>query len=189
MRGVRRMALIAIAGVAALVVPSVGHAAKSIGPNIINNGGFEAAAGGPVTFCGPGGGPAAPPSWGAFNNGGGCTTTEVLPSTAPGGGSQMAHVVSQNDSSGLVQCCFDIDGFLVRAMIKVNSGAARVCVGILGAPPCQLYSAGPTWMKLQAVSGAGQPGQPNEIVIYTVGAADFYVDRVSVQPITLGNAA
>jgi hypothetical protein len=185
MRGSRKAALLAIAGIAALLIPNVGNAAKMIGPNIVNNPGFEAPAGGAVTSCGSGGIAVGVPGWGGFNNGPACTTTEVLPSTAPKGGAQMAHVVTANDSSGLVQCCYDIDFFQVRAAIKVNSGGAKVCVGVLGSPPCQLFYATPgVWQRMQTVSGDGSPGNPNEIVIYSIGSADFDVDLVSIREVT-----
>lgn len=154
--------------------------------NLLANGDFEAPAGVPTVLAGTGipGGSAAP-GWTTWNNVEALTTTDILPSTAPGGGSQMLHVCTTGQDCGLVQQYQDTDSgpahvtssvsvFVVRGQVGMGTGNG----GDTGDHDAVSTATG-TWEQLTAPNGVSPA---NEFIVYAVsaGGACYYVDNADV---------
>jgi len=157
--------------------------------NLIPNPGFETpttgvSPGTPVAytnFCSAGNSAAA--IWTVFVNSCGTNiSTTLVPSTLPGGGKYMMHVVTNGNANGIVHCCFTSHTkTLSSAWVYVNSGCVGMGTGNGGDTnntdemTCEIGS----WIQFKAPNGVSPA---NEFIVYSVitPGADFYVDNVKV---------
>jgi hypothetical protein len=157
--------------------------------NLLSNPGFEK----PATGVPPGtpvdytdyceGGSSAAAAWYVWVNACGTDiSTELIPSTLPGGGKYMMHVVTTGTANGIYQNGFANETrTLTSIWVYLNSG----CIGMgtgdgADTPDTDVMSceAG-AWIEFKAPNG-GTPA--NEFLVYAVftPGADFYVDKASV---------
>lgn len=154
--------------------------------NLLANGDFEAPAGAPTTLAGAGvPGQSAAPGWTTWNNVEAVTVTDILPSTAPGGGSQMLHVCTTGQDCGVVQqyqatgsgperVVSSVSVLVVRGQVGMGTGNG----GDTGDHDAVSAATG-TWEELTAPNGVPPA---NEFIVYAVsaGGACYYVDNASV---------
>lgn len=169
--------------------------------NLILNPGFEKPAvgvppGTPVTFatCDAVGGSAAA-DWVVWINACGSNiSTELVPSTAPGGGKYMLHVVTTGNGNGIVQNFASQTKTLSSVWVYLNSGCIGMAAGDGGNTlqtdemTCETGS----WIQFKAPSGQTPAF---EFIVYEVEVAvrsgvlngppgaDFYVDNVNVKAV------
>ncbi len=167
--------------------------------NLISNPGFEKPAAGvppgtSVTFtdCGEVGGTAAADWIVWINSCGTNISTELVPSTTPGGGKYMLHVVTNGNGNGIVQNFASQTKTLSSVWVYVNSGCIGIGTGDGGNTlqndemTCDTGS----WIEFKAPSGESPSF---EFIVYEVEVAvrsgvlegppgaDFYVDNVNVK--------
>jgi len=145
----------------------------------VTNGGFEdpGATGG--TIAGIGAFTTVAPFWNIYNNANATTTATLVASTAPGGGANMFHIVTNGGADGLYQFPAGLYGFL-QADFYVLSGVAQLISAYNGATvdggaAFVTTTALGRWQRLTV----NYAGGANEPVLYSFAAgADFYVDNV-----------
>jgi hypothetical protein len=157
--------------------------------NLLANPGFEKAAKGvapgtPVAytdFCEAGGSAAA--VWSVFVNSCGTNiSTELIPSTLPGGGKYMIHVVTTGNGNGLVYCCFANQTTTLSSIwVYLNSGCVGMGTGDGGdtANTDEMTCETNSWIQFKAPNGVSPA---NEFIVYSVitAGADFYADNAKV---------
>jgi hypothetical protein len=130
------------------------------------------------------GGPSAAASWTTWNNTSATTTTSLLPSTLPGGGTNMIHITTTGASNGLVQIMAPQNtgptSVTSSAYVYVLSGRVGLGTGNGGntSPTDAVSTTTHAW---ELLSGANGQAPANEIIVYSYkGAADFYVGFVGI---------
>lgn len=130
-------------------------------------------------------GASAAADWYVFHNNEGTTVTEWIPSTLPGGGAHMLHVITDHASNGLEQVMLPIGtgpACVQEAVwIKVLSGQVYIGAGNGGNTGPNGYTlAGGEW---QLVTGTNAVCPANLFIIYAASptGADFFVDVASVE--------
>jgi len=157
-------------------------------PNLLKNPSFELVGpNGPATTITtnvPGGaGNSAAANWTLFTNVAGTIHTQLLPSTKPGGGARMIHVVTNGDRNGLVQVFGPFNTgpaqTVASAWVYVRKGKVGIGTGNGGNTGIDALTVTQgKWEYLQACNGASPA---NEFIVYSVeGGADFYVDLTRV---------
>ncbi|GAA3339468.1 hypothetical protein GCM10020358_23370 [Amorphoplanes nipponensis] len=141
----------------------------------------------PSVLAGPfRGGPAAAEDWSIWNNADATTASRVLPTTRPGSTGWMLHVTTTAAGCGIVQQWTATgsgpDQAVASAWVLVRRGRVGLGTGNGGSTGIDVTGApSGDWVLLRALAG----GTPvNEVILYAVDAlgADFYVDRIGVQP-------
>ena len=160
--------------------------------NLLLNPGFETAtsgdpAGMPVSLSGldNSGGASAAADWTVWSNGSANISTDLVPSTLPGGGSDMIEVSTTGSYGGLVQQYLGTPANQVAASVWV--WVVSGCVGIgtgddgFSAVSSSTCNTG-KWIDLTATNTSSPD---TEFVVYdtlTSAGAVFFVDNASVTP-------
>ena len=162
--------------------------------NLLQNPGFEKPANGvppgtPVAytdFCAEGDSAAA--DWTVFvNSCGSEISTTLVPSTAPGGGKYMLHVVTSGAGNGIEQAgTFSEPNTLSSISVYVNSGCIGMGTGDGGntSDTDEMTCLTRHWIRFYQVPNDNTPS--TEFIVYSIPspdgnpAADFYVDNASV---------
>ena len=116
-------------------------------------------------------------------------TTHVTPSTLPGGGNAMIHVLTTSSESGIVQVFGPFNTgpaqIAASAWVKVVRGSVCIGTGNGGNTHCDGFSTTTgQWELLQAPNGVSPA---NEFIVYATSSdgAEFYVDNAEVEDIAL----
>jgi hypothetical protein len=157
--------------------------------NLLSNHSFEMVGpAGPVTSATtlvPGGaGWSAAANWGVFHNTPGTTRTRLLPSTLPGGGATMIHVLTTGLANGLVQTFLPVNTGpkLILGAVRVFVLRGKVAIGTGNGGNTHFDAVSTTmgqWEILHAPNGVAPA---NEFIIYaaSAGGAEFFVDNALV---------
>lgn len=132
------------------------------------------------------GGPSAAANWGIWNNTLATTTTTLVPSTLPGGGPTMVHVVTTGTNNGLLQSFLpygtgtqQTDGSVA---VYVNNGRVGIGTGNGLYTNFDGFSTGVGAWEFPSAHNGASPA--NEFLIYSTGGpADFYVGAATVSPV------
>ena len=174
--------------------------------NLIQNPGFETPATGvppgravSVHNACAGAGNSAAADWVVFVNACGTNiSTELVPSTLPGGGNYMMHVVTNGADNGIAYCCFvSTPKTQSSVWVYVNQGCAGMATGPGGGTSqwgdeivCETGS----WIQMKAPS---EGSAAIEFIVYSEADCqncsspstyDFYVDNVDVVAAPTANA-
>lgn len=159
------------------------------GSNLLVNPSFEIAGplGPEVTSVGFSGvGHSAAQGWGVFHNTEGTTKTKLVPSTVPGGGDFMIHVVTDGFANGLGQVFGPFNGGWAcveeQITVFVVSGTVIIGAGNGGNTGPNAFSQGGGAFEVLAGDNAICPANTFIIYSWSVGGAEFYVDLASVKP-------
>ena len=129
-------------------------------------------------------GPSAAAHWTTWNNTWGTTLTTLLPSTLPGGGTNMIHVETTGGRNGIGQVMAPFNtgpsNVVTSAYVYVLSGKVSLGTGNGGSAAADVISTTTNrWERLQAPNGHAPA---NEVVVYSYGGpANYYVGNVSIQ--------
>lgn len=162
-------------------------ASVATGQNLLANGSFEVEGllGPKVISTGIRGlGLSAAANWGVFHNTNGTTLTELVPSTIPGGGQYMLHVVTDGHANGLGQIFGPFNGgwacVVEQVSVYVVSGTVIIGAGNGGNTGPNAFSE--ETERLQVMTGHNAVCPANAFIIYSwLGGAQFYVDLASVE--------
>lgn len=159
------------------------------GGNVLINPSFEVAGPlGPVVVSTGyrGVGHSAAQGWGVFHNTEGTTLTELVPSTVPGGGQFMLHVVTDGGANGISQVFAPFNGGWAcvdeQVTIYVVSGTVIIGAGNGGNTGPNAFSQGGGTFEVMAGDNAVCPANAFIIYAWSEGGAEFFVDLASVAP-------
>ena len=155
--------------------------------NLLKNSTFETigSQGTSTTFTGvKGAGVSAADRWRLWNNESATITTQLVPSTFPGGGNTMIHLMTTGRRNGLVQEFLPYntgpEKIVAGAWVFVKQGKVAIGTGNDGNTGFDAISSTThQWEYLQATNGVSPA---NEFIIYAAseGGAEFYVAEASV---------
>jgi len=161
--------------------------AMPVRANLLSNGSFENAgpSGAATTYTGLFAGPSAADQWEVFNNTDGTTRTSLEPSTLPGGGGMMIHVLTTGTNNGLDQVFLPFNTGPNNApfdvWLFVVSGQVGVGVGNGGNTGMSAFNT--TFHQWEHITGAAANSPGNNMIIYSSGGgAEWYADVASVTP-------
>jgi len=131
-------------------------------------------------------GNSAAEGWGVFHNTEGTTLTELVPSSVPGGGQFMLHVVTDGFANGVAQVFAPFNGGYAcvdeQVTIHVVSGTVIIGAGNGGNTGPNAFAEANGTFEVLAGDNAVCPANTFIIYSWTVGGAEFFVDLASVAP-------